>query len=127
MKYVCNPLNVDYHYQFNQVQMPEMPGEAPLQVAREAADPSMIQFQGKYYMFVSMNLSVWVSEDLVHWTSYRLPEELPLYDYAPDVRVIGEYVYFSASRRGEICDYYRTKFLFLLGLCKCDSGVGRGT
>lgn len=109
MKYVCNPLNVDYHYQFNQVQMPEMPGEAPLQVAREAADPSMIQFQGKYYMFVSMNLSVWVSEDLVHWTSYRLPEELPLYDYAPDVRVIGEYVYFSASRRGEICDYYRTK------------------
>ncbi len=69
----------------------------------------MICFQGKYYIFVSMNLSVWVSEDMVHWESRRLPENLPLYDYAPDVRIVGEYVYFCASRRGEICSYYRTK------------------
>ena len=74
-----------------------------------AADPSMILFQGKYYIFASMTLSVWVSEDMVHWESHRLPESLPLYDYAPDVRVIGDYVYFSASRRGTICDFYRTK------------------
>ena len=45
----------------------------------------------------------------MHWESHRLPESLPLYDYAPDVRVIGDYVYFSASRRGTICDFYRTK------------------
>lgn len=76
---------------------------------REAADPSMICFHGTYYIFASMQLSVWVSEDLVHWESHRLPEHLPLYDYAPDVRVVGEYVYFSASRRKEVCDYYRTK------------------
>ena len=30
--------------------------------------------------------------------SHRLPDSLPLYDYAPDVRVVGDYVYFSASR-----------------------------
>ena len=80
-----------------------------MKVAREAADPSMIYFKGKYYIFASMNLSVWVSEDLAHWESHRLPENLPLYDYAPDVRVMGEYVYFSASRRGEVCNFYRTK------------------
>lgn len=104
MKYYCNPINVNYRYQFN-----ADPRNPKLQIAREAADPSMILFQGKYYIFASMQLSVWVSEDLVNWESYRLPENLPLYDYAPDVRVVGDYVYLSASRRGEICNFYRTK------------------
>lgn len=103
-KYYCNPLNINYRYQFN-----ADPRNLGLQIAREAADPSMIEFQGKYYIFASMQLSVWVSEDLVKWESHRLPDNLPLYDYAPDVRVLGEYVYFSASRRGEICNFYRTK------------------
>lgn len=80
-----------------------------IEVAREAADPSMILFRNKYYIFASMTLSVWSSEDLVHWESHRLPENLPLYDYAPDVRVIGEYVYYCASKRGEVCNFYRTK------------------
>ena len=104
MKYVCNPVNIDYRYQFNQSMQ-----RGDVQVAREAADPSMIFFQGNYYIFASMTLSVWSSPDMVNWESYRLPENLPLYDYAPDVRVIGEYVYFSASKKGEICNYYRTK------------------
>ncbi|MBQ4307267.1 MAG: family 43 glycosylhydrolase [Lachnospiraceae bacterium] len=102
---LCNPLNIDYRYQFNVD--PRMGGK--VQINREAADPSMICFKGRYYIFASMQLSVWVSDDLAHWTSIPLPEELPLYDYAPDVRVLGEYVYFSASKRGEICDFFRTK------------------
>lgn len=104
VKYYCNPLNIDYRYQFN-----ADPRNDGIQIAREAADPSMICFQGRYYIFASMQLSVWVSDDLVHWESRRLPENLPLYDYAPDARVIGEYVYVCASKRGEICNYYRTK------------------
>ena len=40
---------------------------------------------------------------------HPLPKELPLYDYAPDVTVVGDYVYFCASRRGVICDFYRTR------------------
>ena len=103
-QYFCNPLNMDYRYQFIEDMRS---GED--KISREAADPSMILFQGKYYIFASMTLSVWVSEDMVHWESHRLPESLPLYDYAPDVRVVGDYVYFSASRRGTICDFYRTK------------------
>ncbi len=105
MKYYCNPINVPYKYQFNKD--PRQDGR--LQIDREAADPSMISFKGRYYIFASMNLSVWVSDDLVNWEAHRLPDNLPLYDYAPDVRVAGEYVYFSASKRGEICNYYRTK------------------
>lgn len=103
-QYYCNPLNMDYRYQFIEDMRS---GED--KISREAADPSMILFQGKYYIFASMTLSVWVSEDMVHWESHRLPDSLPLYDYAPDVRVVGDYVYFSASRRGTICDFYRTK------------------
>ena len=105
MKYYCNPINVPYRYQFNM----DPRSHGKLQIDREAADPSMILFQGKYYIFASMNLSVWVSEDMVNWEAHRLPENLPLYDYAPDVRVCGDYVYFCASKKGETCNYYRTK------------------
>lgn len=104
-KYFCNPVNINYRYQFNQDPMKN----GLIEVAREAADPSLILFQGKYYIFASMTLGIWVSDDLVQWENHRLPENLPLYDYAPDVRVIGDYVYFSASKRGEICNFYRTK------------------
>lgn len=104
MAFYCNPININYRYQFNMDQR-----QNGLKICREAADPSMIEFKGKYYIFASMTLGYWVSEDLVHWKNERLPKELPLYDYAPDVRVMGDYVYFCASKRGEVCDRYRTK------------------
>ena len=92
-KYFCNPINIDYHYQFIKAPM----GKGEIRVSREAADPTFLYWKGKYYIFASMNLSVWVSDDLAEWKSVRLPDNLPLNDYAPDVRVIGDYVYFSAS------------------------------
>ena len=105
MKYCCNPINVTYRYQFNAD--PRQGGR--LQICREAADPSLIRFRGRYYIFASMTLGVWVSDDLVTWENHRLPEGLPFYDYAPDVRVVGEYVYFCASSREKNCDRWRTK------------------
>ena len=105
MKYFCNPINVNYRYQFNQD--PRKGGA--LQICREAADPSLILFKGRYYIFASMTLGVWVSDDLVNWENHRLPEKLPLYDYAPDVRVLGDWVYFCASNREHNCDRWRTK------------------
>lgn len=44
-QYFCNPLNMDYRYQFIQDMRS---GED--KISREAADPSMILFQGKYYI-----------------------------------------------------------------------------
>jgi hypothetical protein len=105
MRYFCNPVNVNYRYQFN---LDQRQG-GNMKICREAADPSMICFQGRYYIFASMTLGVWVSDDLAHWQNHRLPRELPLYDYAPDVRVMGEWVYFCASRRDESCDRWRTR------------------
>ena len=105
MKIYCNPVNINYRYQFNH--NPHIGGQ--IQICREAADPSMICYRGRYYIFASMTLGVWVSDDMVSWTNHRLPDELPLYDYAPDARVIGDWVYFCASRREENCDHYRTK------------------
>jgi len=105
MKYFCNPININYRYQFNAD--PRLHGK--LQICREAADPSMIMFRGRYYIFASMTLGVWVSDDLVCWENHRLPESLPLYDYAPDVRVLGDWVYFCASNREHNCDRWRTK------------------
>ena len=44
-QYFCNPLNMDYRYQFIEDMRS---GED--KISREAADPSMILFQGKYYV-----------------------------------------------------------------------------
>lgn len=38
-KYLCNPVNVSYRYQFNE----DMQNSEKIQVAREAVDPSMIR------------------------------------------------------------------------------------
>ena len=65
--YVCNPLNVDYRYQFYSPQVEGMEQRADKQTAREAADPTMLCFQGKYYIFASMTLSVWIFH---HKTAY---------------------------------------------------------
>lgn len=101
MTYVCNPVNIEYKYQFiseNEV----------LKVSREAADPSMILFKGKYFIFPSMTAGFLASDNLIDWVFHPL-KDLPIYDYAPDARVIGEYLYFSASSRSSNCSFYRTK------------------
>ena len=71
MKYYCNPVNINYRYQFNADQR-----KNGIAVCREAADPSMITFKGRYYIFASMTLGVWVSDDLVKWENHKLPSEL---------------------------------------------------
>lgn len=96
-QYFCNPVNFTYRYQFNQK-------ENGFSLNREAADPSMVLFKGKYYLFPSMTKGFLVSDDLVNWKQHPL-EGVPVYDYAPDVRVIGDFLYFCASRRGKACDF----------------------
>ena len=104
-KYICNPVRVNYRYQFQN----SADEAGKLKICREAADPSMICFGGRYYIFASMTLGVWVSDDLVSWENRRLPDELPLYDYAPDVRVRGDRVYLCASRGYGTCDRWSTR------------------
>lgn len=101
MKYFCNPINFGYKYQFN-----KQP-DGNITASREAADPSMVLFQGRYYIFPSMTCGFLYSDDLTEWKFHPL-KNLPVYDYAPDVRVAGEYLYFCASNH-EQGTHYRTK------------------
>ena len=101
MKYFCNPLNLPYQYQFCKTK------EGQCSVNREAADPSMVLFKGKYYIFPSMTCGFWWSEDLVDWQFHAL-KDMPVYDYAPDVRPVGDWLYFCASSHVK-GTHYRTK------------------
>jgi hypothetical protein len=101
-KIVCNPINLPYSFQEI-----DMSGKLRT-VCREAADPTLIFFKNKYYLFPSMTGGFFWSEDLYCWNFTKL-KDMPIYDYAPDVRQVGEYLYFSASKNNESCTFYRTK------------------
>ena len=107
MAYYCNPLNIGYKYQHIRKLRDGVLGENC--VCREAADPSMILFKGRYYIFPSMTAGFLSSDDMVSWEYHPFLSEMPICDYAPDVREVGEYMYFSASRRDEPCSFFRTK------------------
>ena len=96
----CNPLDLNYRYQ-------HIKGEQNSVGFREGADPTLVYFKGSYYLFVSMSAGFWYSEDLLHW-EFHADADLLIYDYAPDVRQVGEYLYFCASRRGQNCPILRT-------------------
>lgn len=86
MKEYCNPINIDYKFQ-----------HYGKNAHREAADPTLIYFKNKYYIFASMSAGFYHSDDLVNW-NWHENRQLDMYRYAPDVRQIGEYIYFCASR-----------------------------
>lgn len=101
MNYYCNPINYSYLYQFNRQP------DGRITASREGADPSLVFFRGRYLLFPSMTCGFLYSEDLVNWQYHGTPM-LPGYDYAPDVRVVGQWLYFCASshRQGV---HYRTR------------------
>jgi xylan 1,4-beta-xylosidase len=101
VNYVCNPINMEYKYQF-------IDSGGEISTNREAADPSLILFKGKYYLFPSMTAGFLISDNLVDWDFHSL-KGVPIYDYAPDVRVMGDYLYFSASSKSKNCSFFRTK------------------
>lgn len=105
MKYFCNPVNMEYRYQMFQIKGQENLCEAH----REAADPSIIYFKGRYYLFPSMSAGFYTSENLAGWEFHAFSGDIPIYDYAPGIRVVGDYVYCCASSHENECSFYRTK------------------
>lgn len=81
---ICNPINLSYRFQM------EKPSR------REAADPSMIVFKGKYYLFASKSGCYWSSADMINWKMITSPD-LPFEDYAPTVVNIKDTLYFLAT------------------------------
>lgn len=98
---ICNPLDLPYRYQ------DLLAAGLMRSVYREAADPSIVRFQGRYFMFASMSAGFWHSADLVSW-EFHASATLPAYDYAPDVREIDGALYVTASRKGTPCPFFRS-------------------
>ena len=96
----CNPLDLSYRYSHM--------NEGKRLAHREGADPTLVFFQGTYYIFVSMSAGFWYSKDLLNW-QFHEAKNLLIYDYAPDVRQVGDYLYFCASRRNVNCPILRTR------------------
>ena len=52
---LINPLNIPYQFQhYNQ------------QASRESADPTLVYFKGRYYLFASMSGGFYYSDDMIH-------------------------------------------------------------
>ncbi len=79
----CNPVNLNYRF------MPNEPSR------REAADPVVILFKDKYYLFASKSGGYWESKDMADW-HFITNDILPWEDYAPTAVVMGDAVYFMA-------------------------------
>jgi xylan 1,4-beta-xylosidase len=84
---ICNPLDLPYRFE------PAGPSR------REAADPTVVFYQGEYWLFASKIGGYLHSPDFVHWTLVE-PTGLPLESYAPTVEVIDGHLYFAAWGSG---------------------------
>src|SRR6266702_4556727 len=73
-KTYCNPLDINYQYNFEQ--------KARGISYRSAADPVIVNHRGQYYLFATISGGWWHSKDLLHWryikpdvSPYRWPKE----------------------------------------------------
>jgi len=60
----CNPIDIDYSYMSHY--------RSRFDVSyRSGADPAVIRFKDRYYMFVTRSHGYWVSDDMSNWTFIR--------------------------------------------------------
>ena len=82
---VANPIDVEYAFTRQ-----EKAG------GREAADPMIVLFKDKYYLFATWNFGYWVSDDLCNWT-FITSDVLPFQYFAPAVMVYKDELYWMGS------------------------------
>jgi len=82
VKTFCNPINLPYNFQ----------SDGGI-TRREAADPTIVLYKNKYWLFVSKQKGYWFSDDMIDWHFVK-PEGLPLDVYAPSITVINNKLYF---------------------------------
>ena len=90
---VANPIDIDYAFtrhtgdQFNGM--------------REAADPVVRFYKGRYYLFPSMSFGYWSSDDMQHW-DFHTNDLMPFGNYAPAIMVYGDELYWMVSGHNKI-------------------------
>jgi xylan 1,4-beta-xylosidase len=84
IKTICNPVNLSYRFTLDEPSR------------REAADPSVVWFKDRYYLFASKSGGYWHSKDLTEWTLIET-NQIPVEEYAPTAIAIGDTLYFMGS------------------------------
>ena len=84
---ICNPMNLNYRFQTTH-------GKGLSY--REAADPSMTMYKGKYFLYASHSGGYWISDDMLDWKFIPI-KTLEIEDYAPDVITLNDTTYYMAS------------------------------
>lgn len=85
---IANPLNLNYRFQFDEPSR------------REAADPVLEYFKGKYYLFASKSGGYWSSPDLYEWTYIPCKSITTIEGYAPTILVHNDSLYYLGSGGG---------------------------
>lgn len=80
----ANPIDLPYRYQ------------KLVKTHREAADPTLIRFEGRYWLFASHSKGYWHSQDLLHWTFVE-PTGFDVDKFAPTVLAMDGKLYLAAS------------------------------
>jgi len=84
LKTICNPVNISYRFCLDEPSR------------REAADPSIVWFRDRYYLFASKSGGYWHSTDLASWTFVET-SQIPTEEYAPTAIALDDTLYFLAS------------------------------
>lgn len=92
----CNPVNLPYRFML----IPEGRG------VREAADPVVTGFGGRYYLFASKSGGYWHTVDFAQWTFVPIADSvLPIEDYAPALFERDGWLYYVGSTPGDATLY----------------------
>ena len=88
-KTYCNPIDINYQYNFEQ--------KARNISYRSGADPVIVNHKGEYYLFVTISGGWWHSKDLLHW-QYVKPNVWPREDMcAPAALSVRDTLYLFQS------------------------------
>ena len=90
----ANPVDLPYRYQPTSPIRKIQP--RPNEPFREAADPTIVQFKGRYWLFASHSHGYWHSPDLLSWTFVQ-PKGYDVDKFAPTVVVMGGKMYLATS------------------------------
>jgi hypothetical protein len=90
----ANPVDLPYRYQApSPVRMLQPRPKEPF---REAADPTIVRFKGRYWLFASHSQGYWHSQNLRDWTFVK-PTGYDVNKFAPTVVVMGDRMYLAVS------------------------------
>ena len=106
-KTYCNPINIDYGYC-------PIPNFVTQGKHRATADPVIINFKGKYFLFSTNQWGYWWSENMLNWNFVSrkfLKPDAKVYDElcAPAAFVMKDEMYLIGSTHGPNFALYKTK------------------